>query len=123
MNSLALKTFEDVAVWQKAHGFVLAVYLYSDYFPEKEVYGLALQLRRAAVSIAASIAAEFKQEGAVERAQTLLDRAANSVERCRYYLILARDLGYGDSPGLLPQLEEVSRMLGKYRAERLAGRP
>jgi four helix bundle protein len=37
-----------------------------------------------------------------------------SVEECRYYLILAKDLGYGDSQLLHIQLEEVSKLLQVY---------
>jgi len=35
-------------------------------------------------------------------------------EECRYYLILARDLGYGDTRTLEKNLEEVSRLLEAY---------
>jgi four helix bundle protein len=34
--------------------------------------------------------------------------AQGSAEECRYYLILAKDLGYGDTLQLMSQLEEVS---------------
>ena len=37
-----------------------------------------------------------------------------SLEECRYYLILAEDLGYGDPKGLMKQLEEVSKLLEGY---------
>jgi four helix bundle protein len=40
--------------------------------------------------------------------------AQGSLEECRYYLILARDLGYGETQGLLLQLEEVSKLLEAY---------
>jgi four helix bundle protein len=40
--------------------------------------------------------------------------AQGSLEECRYYLILAQDLNYGDSGELMRQLEEVSRMLSVY---------
>ena len=43
-----------------------------------------------------------------------LNIAEGSLEECRYYLILARDLTYGNSEVLLRQLEEVSRMLDAY---------
>ena len=109
------KTFQDLIVWQKAHEFVLAVYHYSDYFPEKEVYSLTAQLRRAAFSIPANIAAGFKQKGKSDEAR-LLNIAQDSLEECRYYLILAKDLGYGDNQQLLPQLEEVSKLLESYAA-------
>ena len=40
--------------------------------------------------------------------------AEGSVEECRYYLILANDLHYGDTGRLNTLLEEVSRLLNAY---------
>jgi four helix bundle protein len=40
--------------------------------------------------------------------------AQGSLEECRYYLILAKDLGYGYSLELMAQLEEVSKLLEAY---------
>ncbi|MDJ0510587.1 MAG: four helix bundle protein [Crocosphaera sp.] len=39
-----------------------------------------------------------------------------SLEECRYYLILANDLDYGDITKLKLQLEEVSKLLDSYTA-------
>lgn len=41
--------------------------------------------------------------------------AQGSVEECRYYLILSRDLGYGNTDELLKALDEVARILNAYR--------
>jgi four helix bundle protein len=43
-----------------------------------------------------------------------MNTAEGSLEECRYYLILAQDLGYGDSKALMVLLEEVSRLLNGY---------
>ena len=107
------KTFEDLIVWQKAHKWVLAAYGFSENFPQREVYALTSQLRRAAVSIPANIAEGFKKTGVADK-KRFMNIGQGSLEECRYYLILARDLGYGDSSRLLPQLEEVSRLLDAY---------
>lgn len=107
------RTFEDLIVWQKAHAWVLAAYRFSENFPQKEVYALASQLRRAAVSIPANIAEGFKKAGVADK-RRFMNIAQGSLEECRYYLILSRDLGYGDVSGLRPQLEEVSRLLEAY---------
>jgi four helix bundle protein len=40
--------------------------------------------------------------------------AQGSLEECRYYLILIRDLKYGDSSELMSRLEEVSKLLDAY---------
>ena len=57
------RTFQDLLVWQKAHQFVLAVYVLTAGFPKQETYGLSLQMRRASVSIPANIAEGFRRRG------------------------------------------------------------
>ena len=107
------RSFEDLIVWQKAHAWVLATYRFSDGFPQKEIYAMTSQLRRAAISIPANIAEGFKKAGVADK-KRFMNIAQGSLEECRYYLILSRDLGYGDVSRLLPQLEEISRLLDAY---------
>ena len=113
------RSFEQLIVWQKAHQFVLDVYRLTEGFPRKETYGLTAQLRRAAVSIPANIAEGFKKRGRADKVR-FLNIAQGSLEECRYYLILARDLNYGDTTQLKSQLEEVSKLLEAYAAKILA---
>ena len=115
------RSFRDLRVWQRAHEFVLAVYPYSESFPEPEKYGLAHQLRRAAVSIPANIAEGFGKRSQAEKAR-FLNIAEGSVEECRYYLILSQDLGYGQSESLMNALEETSKLLNAYARAILASR-
>jgi four helix bundle protein len=107
------KTFQDLIVWQKAHQFVLSAYRSTEVFPKQEMYGLTSQFRRAAVSIAANIAEGFRKTGKSDKCR-YLNISQGSLEECRYYLILSRDLGYLDIHGLMSQLEEVSKLLGAY---------
>ena len=109
------RTFQDLVVWQKAHQFALAAYALTAAFPKQEIYGLSSQMRRAAVSIPANIAEGFRRRGRPDKAR-FMNIAEGSIEECRYYLILARDLGYGDSAKLTESLEEVSRLLNAYAA-------
>ena len=99
MTKEPAKRFEDLIVWQKAHQWVLAIYRNSEKFPKQEVYGLTAQLRRAAISIPANIAEGFKKRGRADKAR-FMNIAQGSIEECRYYLILANDLDYGDSTEL-----------------------
>jgi four helix bundle protein len=46
--------------------------------------------------------------------------AQGSIEECHYYLILSKDLGYGDTIGLMNSLGEVSRLLEAYANSILA---
>jgi len=109
------RTFQDLLVWQKAHAFVLAAYTLTASFPKHEVYSLSSQLRRAAVSIPANIAEGFRRRGRPDKAR-FMNIAQGSIEECRYYLILARDLGYGEDAKAIKSLEETSRLLNAYTA-------
>jgi four helix bundle protein len=107
------KTFQDLVVWQKAHAFVLAVYRFTTVFPKEELYGLTSQFRRAAISVAANIAEGFRKRGRPDKAR-FMNIAQGSLEESRYYLILANDLGYGDTSRLNVQLVEISKLLESY---------
>ncbi|MBI4479665.1 MAG: four helix bundle protein [Acidobacteria bacterium] len=106
-------TFLDLIVWRRAHQFVLATYALTGTFPRQEVYGLTSQLRRAAISIPANIAEGFRKRGKADKAR-FMNTAEGSIEECRYYLILAQDLGYAETGKLMSLLEEVSRLLNAY---------
>jgi len=95
----AARSFRDLVVWRKAHEFVLAVYGFTAGFPRQETYGLALQMRRAAVSVPANIAEGFRRRGKTDTAR-YMNIAEASLEESRYYLILAADLGYGNTEQL-----------------------
>src|SRR6267143_2174113 len=111
----AARSFRDLLVWRKAHEFVLAVYAYTAGLPRQETYGLALQMRRAAVSVPANIAEGFRRRGKADKAR-YMNIAEGSLEECRYYLTLSHDLGYGDIDALNVALEETSRLLNAYSA-------
>lgn len=72
-------------------------------------------MRRAAVSVPANIAEGFRRRGKVDQAR-FMNLAEGSLEECRYYLVLAQDLGYGDTSKLANAAEEVSRLLSAYAA-------
>ena len=116
------KTFQDLIVWQKTHQFVLGVYRYTDGFPKSETYGLSSQFRRAAISIAANIAEGFKKKGVADKAR-FMNISQGSLEECRYYLILSKDLGYGDNDTMHHQIEEASKLLEAYTSAILSRKP
>jgi four helix bundle protein len=107
------KTFQDLIVWKNAHQWVLDTYALTKTFPKEELFGLTSQLRRAAVSITANIAEGFNRRTANDKAR-FYNIAQSSLEECRYYLILAKDLQLGDCQKLMKDLEVVSKMLTKY---------
>jgi len=113
MTRTPAKNFQDVVVWQKSREFVLSVYQLTRLFPREEIYGLTSQFRRAAVSIAANIAEGFRRRTRADKAR-LMNISQASIEECRYYLILARDLKYGHDQRQMALLEEISKLLDRY---------
>ena len=112
MDKTPARTFQDLIVRQKAHRFVLSVYGLTSGFPQQEMYGLTSQFRRAAISTPANIAEGFTKRGKTDKAR-FMNIAQGSIEECRYYLILTKDLGYADTHQAMSQLEEVSRLLNR----------
>lgn len=96
LNMATSRTFKDLDAWQRAHEFVKAVYQETKKFPEDERYGLTSQFRRAAVSIAANICEGYRKLSKADKLR-FLNIAQGSLEECRYYIILSRDVEYIDS--------------------------
>ena len=109
-------SFKDIIAWQKAHQFVLLVYKVTKSFPEWERYGLCSQFQRAAVSIAANIAEGYKKLSKADKLR-LMNVAQGSLEECRYYVLLSKDLGYIPENAYLclnNSIEETSKFLNLY---------
>lgn len=110
------RTFEEVKAWQKAHDFVLTFYQYKKLFPEDEKFALESQFQRAAISIAANIAEGYKKLSKADKLR-FFNIAQGSLEECRYYVILARDLGYFSQDVVVDmqeKLEMTSTVLNAY---------
>jgi four helix bundle protein len=107
------KSFTDLIVWQKTHEFVLSVYKLTTSFPKNETYGLVSQFRRAAVSIAANISEGFVKKGKADKLRFYII-AQGSIQECKYYLILSKDLNYTKDKILIELLDEVAKILQSY---------
>lgn len=108
--------FKEVRAWQKAHQFVLLVYSTVASFPTHERFGLSSQFQRAAVSIPANIAEGYRRDGMKDKLR-FLNIAQGSLEECRYYILLAKDLNYideGQQIELNNSIEDTSRLLNAY---------
>jgi four helix bundle protein len=110
---MGARTFQELAVFQKAHRWVLDTYRTCRTFPRDELFGLTAQLKRAAVSLPANMAEGFVKRGKADKLR-FYNIAQGSLEECRYYLILTRDLEFAETTELMTALDEVSRMLEAY---------
>ncbi|MBL8031250.1 MAG: four helix bundle protein [Candidatus Doudnabacteria bacterium] len=112
-----IKTFHDIVAWQKAHELVLLTYKLTEQYPKTEIFGLASQSRRCAVSVPSNIAEGYTRKS---RADCLhfYRISDGSLEELKYQLLLARDLGYiSDSQysQVLLLAEEVGRLLNGWK--------
>ena len=110
------RTFEDIVAWQKAHQFVVKVYKTTQTFPDFEKFGISSQFQRAAVSIAANIAEGYKKISKPDKLR-FFNIAQGSIEECRYYCILSRDLGYINETTyqlLVQSILDTSYMVNSY---------
>ena len=110
---MPIRSYRDLIVWQKAMDMAVACYRLIERFPRDEKYGLALQLRRAAVSVPANIAEGRSRRGKREFAR-FLAIAYGSLAELETHIQLAERLGYVDASRTQPILAysaEVGRML------------
>jgi four helix bundle protein len=110
------KSFEELSAWKKSHEFVLEVYKITEQFPKNEVFGLTSQFRRASISIAANIAEGYKKKGKNDKLR-FYNISQGSLEECKYYLILSKDLKYISKEqwsDMSDRLNEASKLLNTY---------
>lgn len=88
-----IKSFKEIIAWEKAHKLTLEVYSLTKKFPRFEEFGLANQMRRAAVSIPSNIAEGFKRRS-LKDSTHFYNMAEGSLEELKYQLLLSRDLDY-----------------------------
>ena len=111
-----MRNFRELKVWEKAHRFVLTVYMQTRAFPKEERFGLIAQLRRAAASVPTNIAEGCGRNGDREFARFMVI-AAGSASETEYLLFLAKDLGYLEEEvyeELDDAVNEIKRILNRF---------
>ena len=87
------KPHRNLVAWQKGMDLVMEVYKITHDFPDREIYGLSSQLRRAALSVPSNIA-----EGAANRTHSqfshFLSTVLGSLNEIDTQLELSFRLGY-----------------------------
>lgn len=110
---MKVKDYKELKVWQKGIEIVDRIYRLTDRFPKSEVYGLAGQMRRAAVSIPSNIAEGFVRRGSKEHRQ-FLHVSLGSCAELDTQMIIANRRKYitdNDSRLLAEELNHETRML------------
>ena len=94
---MAVESFEDLEVFQRAYKLSLEVHRTSLEMPAREQYGLADQIRRASKSICVNVAEGFaKQSYSVAEFKRYVQIAIGSADEMRVWSRYCLDLGYID---------------------------
>jgi len=92
-TKLKIKNFTDLDAWKEGHKLVLMIYNITRKFPKDELFGLIMQLRRAAVSFTSNIAEGFSRNSYKEKLQ-FYSMALGSLIEIQNQLMIARDIGF-----------------------------
>ena len=110
---MPIRFYQDLQVWKEARVLASHVYRVTSRFPTHERYGLALQLRRAVVSIPSNIA-EGNGSGFRATYARHVATAHGSLMELETQLLIASDLeylGHGELASLMQGAERIGVML------------
>ena len=115
MVHMAGSTHRDLTAWREAIDLVEIVYHVTAAFPKAEIFGLANQIRRSAVSIPSNIAEGAARNSTRELVQ-FLGISCGSLAELETQLELAVRLGYVEAGGdALRQTNRVGRIVRALR--------
>jgi four helix bundle protein len=108
-----IKTYKDLLVWQKAMDLLVLGYKLAVRLPAIETYGLASQIRRAAVSIPANIAEGHgrRHRGDFLRSLSFASGSLRELETHFQAIVRLNYLPERDLNAAFSQTDEIGRML------------
>lgn len=114
-----IKSYKELIVWQKSIQLVKAIFILTNKFPKSELYGLASQMRRAAVGIPSNIAEGYGRKSTKEYAQ-FYSIAYGSALELETQIIIAEELELAkkeDFTTVEELLNEILRMLNSMTSK------
>jgi four helix bundle protein len=113
------QSYRDLVVWQKSMALCVEIYKTCGAFPQSELYGLADQMKRAAVSVPSNIA-EGQGRQHVKEFLHFVSVANGSLAELDTQRILAENLNFicpERSASLDKRITEIRKMLYMLRAK------
>ena len=114
-------SFENLDVWKIAKDFVIKLYRITNNFPDCEKFGIILQIRRSAVSVASNLAEGNSRTTNKDQAH-FTQMAYGSMMEIVCQLIISKELGYlskNDYDLLRDKAEEITNKLNALKKYQL----
>ena len=114
-------SFENLDVWKIAKDFVIKLYRTTNNFPDCEKFGIILQIRRSAVSVASNLAEGNSRTTNKDQAH-FTQMAYGSMMEIVCQLIISKELGYlsqNDYDLLREKAEEITNKLNALKKYQL----
>ncbi len=105
---------KDLDIWKKSISLVTEIYSVTKDFLKEEMFGIANQIRRAAVSVLSNIAEGCARSSDKEIIR-FLDIAAGSLAEPETQLIISEQLGYFQPNSLYQKIEAIGQMLSGFK--------
>lgn len=112
-----MQDYKKIDVWKRSYEFSKEIYGITSGFPDEEKFGLASQVRRAAVSIPVNIA-EGSGRNSRKDFANFIQIAIGSASEVECELLLSKDLNFIDDEnfsGLCKEIIEIRKMLISFR--------
>jgi four helix bundle protein len=110
-----VRTHRDLIAWQEAMNLVEVIYQHTADFPKNETFGLAIQMRRAAVSVPSNIA-EGSARNSTREYYQYLGVATGSLAELETQMELVVRLRYlSPSSESIKQVRRVGRLVNALR--------
>jgi four helix bundle protein len=107
-----MHNFKKMDIWKDSTDYVTKMYQVTSSFPKTEIYGLASQIQRAAVSIPTNIA-EGSAKSSDKDFARFLEMSIGSSFELETELIVAKNLSYITAENLFELQTELSKIQQK----------
>ena len=123
---MSIKSYKELIVWQKSIMLVKRIYILTENFPKTEVFGIAAQMRRSAISIPSNIAEGYGRRSHKEYLQFYAIAYGSALE-LETQLVISIELKFRSNKEFIETealLNEVIKMLYVmvYKRKEIASR-
>ena len=111
-----MANYKKLIVWQKSDELAFQVYLLTEQFPKKEMFGITSQIRRATLSVPTNIVEGFSRKTKKDFSH-FLDISLGSLAETEYLLEFSKRFGYVKSEikDLEALLDETGKLLWSFQ--------